>query len=103
MYVITAIDGGDHGIRGAMIVRQTARTTTSTNHKAITHNAAFAAAANAIPVGEDGAERNGPPRTSHQTVTPGCTKSERGFLTAEGMTPAIASSARAAALMIANT
>ena len=37
----------------------------------------YTAAANAIPGGEDGAARNGPPRTSHQAVTPGCTKSRR--------------------------
>lgn len=75
---------------------------TTKNHKTSSHHAAFVAAANAIPEGDDGAERNGPPRTNHQTVRPGCTNSERGFLITDGIILAEASNASAAALAIAS-
>src|SRR5882672_2177600 len=83
-------------------MRRTARTMVTTNHNIGNNNAAFAAAATAIPKGDDGAERNGPPRTNHQTVTPGCTKSTRGFLTTDGMISPEASNARAPVLAIAS-
>jgi hypothetical protein len=65
---------------------------------AASQRSAFTMAANAIPVGDEGTVRNGPARTNHQTVTPGCTKSERGALTIDGMTLGEDSNARAAAL-----
>src|SRR5438128_7236451 len=84
-------------------MRRTARTIATTNHNTSNHKAALVTAANAIPAGDDGAERNGPPRTNHQMVTPGCTKSRNGFLATDGMTFPEASNARAAALAIAST
>jgi len=51
-----------------------------TNHKASNHKITFMAAANAIPMNDDGTEQNAPPRTNHQMVTPGCTKLERGLI-----------------------
>jgi len=96
---------GQHGTHegGAASMRRTARATATTNHSNSNHNAVFVAAANAIPAGEDGAERNGPPRTNHQTVTPGCTNSSRGSLTTDGVTSTEASITSAAVLVIAST
>ena len=88
---------------GAASMRQTARAMATANHSTSNHNAVFVVAANAIPVGENGAERNGPPRTSHQTVVPGCTNPRRGSRTTDGMTSAEASNASAATLAIAST
>lgn len=98
-------DVGQHGAHegGAASMRRTARAMATANHSTSNHNAVFAAAANAIPVGEGGAERNGPPRTSHQTVVPGYTNPRRGSLTTDGMTSVEASNASAAALAIAST
>ena len=73
---------------------------TVTSHTKNNQNAAFAAAANAIPAGDDGAVLNSPPKANHQTVMPGCTKSERGLLTIDGMTSADETNASAAALAI---
>ena len=76
---------------------------TTTNHSNASHKAVFVAAANAIPVGEDGAERNGPPSTSHHTVVPGCTNPSMGSLITDGMTSAEASNVNAATLATASS
>ena len=81
-------------------IRRTARTMATTHQSTSNHSAAFAAAANAIPWGECGAVRNGPPRTSHQTAMPGPTKSESGFLNSDGMAVCAPSNPSAAALAI---
>jgi hypothetical protein len=60
-------------------------------------------AAKAMPVGDEGAMRNGPASTNHQTVTPGCTKLEMGSLTMDGMALGDDSSARETALAVENT
>ena len=101
-----AVDCGvrQHGSheRVAASMRRIARPMTTANHSTSNHNAVFAVAANAIPVGEDGAERNGPPKTSHHTVVPGCTNPRRGSRTTDGMISADASNASAATLAIAS-
>jgi hypothetical protein len=84
-------------------MRWTLRTVATTNHETASHNAAFAAAANAIPEAEAGTERNGPPRTSHHTATPGSTKLDRGFLNTDGMTVIEPSAISVVALVIAST
>ena len=89
--------------RRAASRRRITRTTAMTSNTTSNHNAVFAAAANAMPVGEDGAERNGPPSTNHQTVTPGSTKSERGLRITDGMVSGEPSADRTAALTIAST
>ena len=101
-----AVDFGvrQHGSheRVAASMRRIARPMTTANHSTSNHNAVFVVAANAIPVGEDGAERNGPPKTSHHTVVPGCTNPRRGSLTTDGMISADARNASAATLAIAS-
>ena len=53
---------GDHAHAGGVAnLRRTERTIATANHITSNHNAAFAAAANATPVSDEGAERNGPP------------------------------------------
>jgi hypothetical protein len=84
-------------------MRRTKRTVTTTNHETTSHSTAFAAAANAIPEAEAGTERNGPPRTSHHTATPGSTKLDSGFLNTDGMTVIEPSAVSAVALVIAST
>jgi hypothetical protein len=84
-------------------MRRTIRTVATTNHETSSHNAAFAAAANAIPEAETGTERNGPPRTSHHTATPGSTNLDSGFLNADGMTVIEPRALSAVALVIAST
>ena len=84
-------------------MRPTIRTVATTNHSATSHNAAFAAAANAMPEAEAGTERNGPPRTSHHTATPGSTNLDSGFLNTDGMTVIEPSAVSAVALAMAST
>ena len=84
-------------------MRPRVRTVTTASHRATSHNAAFAAAANAIPEAEAGMERNGPPRTSHHTATPGSTNPDSGFLNTDGMTVIEPSVVSAVALVIAST
>src|SRR6266566_3675468 len=74
----------------------------TTTHRTTNHSAVLAAAVNAMPEGEDGADRNGPPRTSHHTATPGSTNVDSGFLNADAMTAAEPSNTSAAALAIAS-
>src|SRR4029434_1374937 len=76
---------------------------TAANHNTSHHKVAFVATANAIPVGEDGKSRNGPPKTNHQMITPGCTKSKSGSRRPEEKTSAELSRAKAPALAITNT
>ena len=84
-------------------MRRTKRTVTTTNHETTSHSTAFAAAANAIPEAEAGTERNGPPRTSHHTATPGSTNLDSGFLNTDGMTVIEPSAVSAVALAMAST
>ena len=79
-------------------MRLTTRAPATANHSTSKYNRVFVAAAKAIPAGEDGTERNGPPKTSHQTVTPGCANSRRGSLTTDGMSAPEATDTRAATL-----
>ena len=78
------------------------RTINNTNQMATSQKIALVMAANAIPEGDDGTERKGPAKTNHQTVTPGCTKSEMGSLTTDGMTLGDDSNARKIALAVEN-
>ena len=84
-------------------MRRTTRTVATTSHETTSHNTAFAAAANTIPEAEAGTERNGPPRTSHHTATPGSTNLDSGFLNTDGMTVIEPSAVSAVALVIAST
>jgi hypothetical protein len=42
-------------------MRRTTRAPATANHNTSKYNRVFVATANAIPLGDDGAERNGPP------------------------------------------
>ena len=84
-------------------MRWSMRSVNRTNQRATSHDSAFTRAVNAIPEMVAGTERNGPPRTNHQTVMPGCTKPERGSRSADGVTLEDESKAGAAALAAAST